>query len=78
MNNNTSPTLSIADIIAVRNTIDVACSRGAFRAGEMKDIGELYERICGFVDNVVAQAEAAQKQAEAEAAEQKEPQGESQ
>lgn len=50
--------LSITDLAMIKNVIDVACSRGAFRAAEMKSIGEVYEKLTGFLSAVVAQAEA--------------------
>ena len=54
--------LSITDLAVLKNVIDVACSRGAFKAGEMKQVGEIYEKLTAFLDAVVAQAEAQTQQ----------------
>lgn len=55
--------LSITDLVAIRNIIDVAASRGAFRASEMRTVGETYDRLNGFLSQVIAQAETEQGQA---------------
>jgi hypothetical protein len=55
----TQPTqLSITDLAVLKNVIDLACSRGAFRASEMKAVGEVYEKLSTFLDTVIKQAEA--------------------
>jgi len=58
--------LSITDLALIKNVIDVACSRGAFQAQEMKTVGEVYERLTGFLTQVVQQAEAEQAQQQGE------------
>jgi hypothetical protein len=50
--------MSITDLAVVKNIIDIACSRGAFRAPEMKAVGEVYEKLTTFLDTVIKQAEA--------------------
>ena len=50
--------LSITDLAVIKNAIDLACSRGAFRASEMKAVGEVYEKLNSFLDTVIKQAEA--------------------
>jgi hypothetical protein len=62
--------LTIADLASLKQIIDAACTRGAFRAAEMKSVGDVYEKLSAFLDVVVAQ----QKAQEAEQAEP--PQGE--
>jgi hypothetical protein len=42
----------------LKNIIDLACARGAFRASEVKEVGELYEKLSQFLDTVTAQAQA--------------------
>ena len=54
--------LSITDLAVLKNVIDVACSRGAFKAAEMKQVGEIYDKLTAFLDAVVAQAEAQTQQ----------------
>ena len=52
----------------IKNLIDVAASRGAFKASEMKTVGETYDKLTAFLDTVIQQAEAeaqAQQQGEA-------------
>ena len=50
--------LSITDLAVLKNAIDLACSRGAFRASEMKAVGEVYEKLNVFLNTVIKQAEA--------------------
>ena len=63
--------LTITDMMSIRNIIDAACSRGAFKANEMRSIGELYDKLNAFVESAQAQAQAEQsaetKQGEANA-----------
>jgi len=54
--------LSITDLALLRNAIDVACSRGAYKAAEMKAVGEVYDKLTAFLNAVVAQAEAQTQQ----------------
>ena len=52
-----NPQLTIADLASIQSLIDTACSRGAFKAAEMKQIGEVYEKLTGFLQAVKEQAE---------------------
>jgi hypothetical protein len=58
--------LSITDLALLKNAIDVACSRGAFKAAEMKSVGEVYDKLTAFLNAVIAQAES-QNQPQGEA-----------
>jgi hypothetical protein len=58
--------ITVADLNLLKNIIDLASTRGAFRAGEMKEIGEVYNKLSQFLEAVVAQA-AAQEADTAEA-----------
>ena len=58
--------ITVADLNLLKNIIDRASTRGAFRAGEMKEIGEVYNKLSQFLEAVVAQA-AAQEADTAEA-----------
>jgi hypothetical protein len=49
--------LTITDMISIKNIIDAACTRGAFKAAEMKNVGELYEKLSRFIEAVTAQAD---------------------
>lgn len=52
-------TLSVTDLAVLKNIIDIACARGAFRANEMKSVGETYDKLSTFLDTIVTQANAA-------------------
>ena len=60
--------ITVADLNLLKNIIDLASTRGAFRANEMKQVGEVYEKLTAFLEAVVAQA-AAQEAAPADAGE---------
>ena len=66
--------ITIADLNTIKNIIDLASTRGAFRAAEMQEIGEIYNRLTLFLDAVVAQAQA--QEAGTEPADTSQPQGE--
>jgi hypothetical protein len=51
--------ITVTDLVTIKNIIDLASARGAFRAGEMKEIGEVYEKLTQFLEAVIAQAQAA-------------------
>lgn len=53
--------ITITDLIALRNIINLAAERGAFKAEEMLDVGTTYTKLSTFLEAVVAQA-AAQEQ----------------
>ncbi len=42
--------LNLADLDKMSAVIDIACSRGAFRAAEMKEVGELYLKLKSFIN----------------------------
>jgi len=58
--------LTIADLASIKQIIDAASTRGAFRAAEMKSVGEVYEKLSAFLDSVVAQQQQAQEEQQAE------------
>ena len=49
--------LPIADLASIHSIIDAACTRGAFKAAEMKQVGEIYEKLTTFLQAVKTQAE---------------------
>ena len=51
-------TITVTDLDALRNLIDLACTRGAFRANEVRQVGELHEKLTAFLESVIAQAQA--------------------
>jgi len=50
--------ITIADLNLLKDIVDLASTRGAYRAAEMKDVGEVYNKLVVFLDAVVAQAKA--------------------
>ena len=56
--------LTITDIVSIKNLIDASCTRGTFKAHEMKSVGELYEKLTNFIDATQAQLAAQQAQAQ--------------
>jgi hypothetical protein len=58
--------LSITDLAMLKNVIDIAASRGAFKANEMKAVGEVYDKLTNFLQLVVSQAEAQQAENQGE------------
>lgn len=50
MSDAASPELSITDLLAMRNLIDVVTQRGAFKANELSSVGVLYDKLDAFVD----------------------------
>lgn len=59
-------TITVTDLDTLRNLIDLACTRGAFRASEAKVVGELHEKLTTFLEAVVAQARAQESDTAAE------------
>jgi hypothetical protein len=55
--------ITIADLNLLKDIVDLASTRGAFRAAEMKEIGGVYNRLTSFLDAVVAQAKAQEESA---------------
>lgn len=50
--------LTINDLAALKNIIDVASSRGAFKPNEMVAVGQAYNKLSGFLDQIAKQVEA--------------------
>ena len=50
--------ITVADLNLLKNIIDLASTRGAFQASELRQIGEVYEKLTAFLETVVAQAAA--------------------
>ena len=48
--------ITIADLNLLKSIIDLASRRGAFQASEMKEVGEVYDKLNTFLDAVLAQA----------------------
>jgi hypothetical protein len=66
-------TITIADLDTIKNIINLASSRGAFRGEELSQVGAVYDKLSAFLTAVIEQAKA---QEEANAEQPSEPQGE--
>ena len=71
-NTNQSGQITISDLDAIKNIIDLATSRGAFRGSELSSVGTVYDKLTTFLQAVIEQAKAQ----EAANADISEPQGE--
>ena len=58
--------LTIADLQALASVIDIAVRRGAFGAGEVTEVGAIFDKLSSFLAVIAAQKEAAEA-AQAEA-----------
>ena len=64
---NTNTQITISDLATIKELVDLACTRGAFRGEEMTTVGEVYDKLTGFLNTVIAAAQAeANQQGEAE------------
>lgn len=56
--------ISISDLVAIRNIMNVAAERGAFKAEEMLDVGTIYTKLNNFLEAVIAQSQAQEQSAD--------------
>lgn len=49
--------LNISDLSAMKQIIDIASSRGAFKAGEMEAVGRIYNKLSNFLAQVAAKGQ---------------------
>lgn len=66
VDNTPTPELTVQDLGNLRSIIDVAASRGAFRANEMAAVGSAYNKLNDFLNAVsppTANTESASKEA---------------
>lgn len=47
-----APDLNISDLLAVKNIIEVASSRGAFKAAELEAVGKTFNKLNTFLESV--------------------------
>lgn len=45
-----APELTINDLIAIRNLIDIVTTRGVFKANELSSVGILFDRLTVFLE----------------------------
>ena len=58
--NDQSLNVTLADLDLIRQIIDLAASRGAFKGPELGDIGRVYNKLSAFLDLAAAQMQAEQ------------------
>jgi len=46
---NQNVNLAISDLVMLQSIVQVACERGAFRADEMSQIGQCYDRLSAWL-----------------------------
>ena len=56
--------LTIADLASIHTLIDAACTRGAFKAPEMSQVGEIYDKLTRFLEVAKQQAQEQAEQAQ--------------
>ena len=59
-------TITISDLDTIKNIINLAATRGAFRGEELSMVGTVYDKLTVFLEAVIEQAKA-QEAANAEA-----------
>jgi hypothetical protein len=47
-----APDLNLSDLLAVKNIIEVATSRGAFKAAELEAVGKTFNKLNTFLESV--------------------------
>ena len=51
------PELTVNDLMSIKQVIDVASQRGAFKPNEMVSVGTIYSKLEAFLAAVAAQQE---------------------
>jgi predicted HAD superfamily Cof-like phosphohydrolase len=72
LNINMDTNITVTDLIAIRNIMNTAAERGAFKAEEMAEVGTTYNKLNQFLEAVITQAQAQEQAADTAAT----PQGE--
>ncbi len=57
-----NPQLTISDLASLHTVIEAACTRGAFKATEMTQVGQVYDKLTAFLQSIQAQGQAATEQ----------------
>jgi len=55
--------INLADLDLIRQIIDLAAARGAFKGPELSDVGRIYNKLSAFLNTALAQARAEQEDA---------------
>jgi hypothetical protein len=54
------PNITVQDLVGLKSAIEVACSRGAYRAEEMQAVGTLFTNLSAFLKAIEPQMQAAE------------------
>jgi uncharacterized phage protein gp47/JayE len=46
------PDLNVSDLIALKNIIEIASQRGAFKAAELEAVGKTFNKLATFLESV--------------------------
>ena len=59
MENTTQPLtqITVADLDALRNIVNLAATRGAFQGTELSQVGAVFDKLTAFLNAVVEQAQ---------------------
>ena len=66
MSEEKSPELSLQDLAVLKSVIEAATTRGAIKPKELKIVGEVYDRLCLFLEYVNKQQQQANNNTEEE------------
>ncbi len=58
--------INLADLATLRQVVDIATQRGAFKGGELSQVGTVYDKLNAFLTYVEEQQNAAQAALEQE------------
>jgi hypothetical protein len=56
------PSLTISDLSLAKQLLEITSERGAYRANELRAVGELYEKLSAFLEAVRLKAEVENQQ----------------
>ena len=56
--------ISISNLVSIRNVINLAAERGAYKAEEMLEVGTVYTKLTTFLEAVIAQSQAQEQSAD--------------
>ena len=62
----TEPELTLGDLTMLRNIVDLASSRGAFRGNELEVIGKAFNKLNTFLNAVAPKTEESEKEEDSE------------
>jgi hypothetical protein len=61
MENENQITITAQDLALLRSLVEVASSRGAFKADELSTVGQVYDKLNAFLTLLVEQSEKAKE-----------------